>query len=215
MVCLCGLSPSVTATMRKIVSGDELLELGARVKPSGPRCQDAKVTLVLSGLTVVWVSHSKWTQVHVPSCTAGEYSVLWLLLHAWPKQHTCQHHSRQEPLDGWFRSEDWVSACCPDEGKNSVNTEYLLRWAASACHPCGASQSWQGFMFSNVLWNKLHTKLQEIHLSPIPDNRKAGYCPLLLSITRTKPHPDMQLTTREDKMHTTRSQRIYLIYVRI
>lgn len=102
-----------------------------------------------------------------------------------------------------------------DEGKNSVNTEHLLRWAAAACHPCGASQSWQGFMFSNVLWNKLHTKLQEIHLSPIPDNRKAGYCPLLLSITRTKPHPDMQLITREDKMHTSRAQRIHLIYVRI
>lgn len=102
-----------------------------------------------------------------------------------------------------------------DEGKNSVNTEHLLRWAASACHPCGASQSWQGFMFSNVWWNKLHTKLQEIHLSPIPDNRKAGDCPLLLSITRIKPHSDMQLTTREDKMNTSRPQGIHLIYVRI
>lgn len=66
-----------------------------------------------------------------------------------------------------------------DEGKNNVNTEHLLKWAATACHPYGASQSWQGFMFSNVWWNKLHTKLQKKKYTyrPFPITGKQDIAP--------------------------------------
>lgn len=171
--------------------------------------------MVLSGITVVWVSHDKCTQVHVPSSNAGECSILWLFLHACLSSTFVSTIAGRSLLMADLGVRTEFQHAAQDEGKNSVNTEHLLRWAAAACHPCGASQSWQGFMFSNVWWNKLHTKLQEIYWSPIPDNRKAGDCPLLLSITRIKPHPDMQLTTREDKMNTLRPQGIHVVYVRI